>query len=191
MSERDTEDWLVAHPGEFGEGAEIVGRQVSVAHGRIDLLVCTVYACSADIEVVELKDCVAKERDVSQVARYCYDVRNDLEAYILYHYQTCPRAERNTSPYAAALDQIRRTSSGPTPVIIAPDISDNALAALIYCGGRYRRVIRDGKGFYIMDDWYSPKGTYDIYLSATVCNAISNRLALVAMRAVGILGKED
>ncbi len=69
ISEREFEDWLVANPEAIEEGMEIVGRQIELPHGRLDLLGFCRYAY-----VIELKAEPLRERDVAQVMRYVADV---------------------------------------------------------------------------------------------------------------------
>jgi len=76
LSERQLEDFVCEYPEyAFGEGVEIIGRQVRVDHGIIDILA---YNGGTEFEpsvmIIELKVKPLREGDVGQVLRYKHDV---------------------------------------------------------------------------------------------------------------------
>lgn len=77
ISERQLEDWIVEHPDELQRGIKIVGRQISLPHGRLDLL-----GWNNAPRVIELKIHPTQAEDIAQVLRYVYDVRIVLETAI-------------------------------------------------------------------------------------------------------------
>jgi len=75
MNERGFEDWLVANPEQvFGKGVEILGRQVALPNGILDVLAWD----EGSILVIELKASRLKPQDVAQVLRYAGDIGNIL-----------------------------------------------------------------------------------------------------------------
>lgn len=91
ISERELEDYLCEHsellqfdrfyvPEELFEESEvtIIGRQVVVEHGIIDLLTycAATYPC---VSVIELKTKPLQEKDVGQLLRYMWDIRGMLD----------------------------------------------------------------------------------------------------------------
>ena len=79
ISEKQLEDFVCEHPEyTFWEGVEIIGRQVRVEHGIIDVL-----AWDYRVLVVELKARKLKEEDIGQVLRYTYDVKEAIQSAIM------------------------------------------------------------------------------------------------------------
>lgn len=76
MRERELEDFICDNMAAvFGDDAILIGRQVPVVHGRIDIL-----AWQWDhVLIVELKAGQIKEQDIGQVLRYVGDVRQAVE----------------------------------------------------------------------------------------------------------------
>lgn len=88
LSERQLEDFICRYPDAYGEAdpspghRKIIGRQVDVEHGRIDLLVWHDWwdwACN--IEVVELKAGTLTADATGQVWRYTRDVRHVMDSH--------------------------------------------------------------------------------------------------------------
>lgn len=78
VSERELEDFVCEHPEEvFFRGTEIIGRQVKLKHGILDILAWN----GEGTYVVELKARPLKEKDIGQVLRYTHDVREGLKQY--------------------------------------------------------------------------------------------------------------
>lgn len=75
ISEKQLEDWICKHPEDvFGSGAEIIGRQIPLPHGKLDLLIYH----KGWTYVAELKARPLKEQDVGQVWRYHFDVADQM-----------------------------------------------------------------------------------------------------------------
>lgn len=78
ISERELEDFVCENPEEvFFRGTEIIGRQVKLKHGILDILAWN----GEGTYVIELKARPLKEKDIGQVLRYTYDVREGLKQY--------------------------------------------------------------------------------------------------------------
>lgn len=72
ISERMLEDWICERPREiFWHNLEIIGRQIDLPHGRLDILA---WGAGSDVLVIELKARPLQEKDIGQVARYCCDI---------------------------------------------------------------------------------------------------------------------
>jgi hypothetical protein len=71
ISEKMLEDWICENP-QYAIGAytEIIGRQISLPHDRLDILAWEIDR----INVIELKARPLKEKDIGQVGRYACDV---------------------------------------------------------------------------------------------------------------------
>jgi len=82
VSERELEDYICTHPNiALGESVEIIGRQIPLRHGRVDLL-----AWDSDfgtISVIELKARRIIQKDIAQVTRYFYDVWETLHSIMV------------------------------------------------------------------------------------------------------------
>ena len=87
ISERELEDWICKHcDDELGDYylpplGTLIGRQVQVEHGIIDLLSVSM----GTTQVIELKKGALKEADVGQVLRYSWDVKWMLKC-LAHHY---------------------------------------------------------------------------------------------------------
>lgn len=74
--EKELENYICAHPECLPGGVfEIFGRQVKTPHGVIDIL----GRDGDNIEIVELKAGALQEKDIGQVLRYVYDIKNILK----------------------------------------------------------------------------------------------------------------
>lgn len=72
ISEKMLEDFFYEYPEELYSNIEILGRQVTLPHGIVDLLG---WDCLLNrVMVIELKACPIKNRDIAQVLRYCHDI---------------------------------------------------------------------------------------------------------------------
>jgi len=79
MNERELETWLCEHPYVLDEYLYITGRQVSLPHGRLDLMGLVQHGqWGQSIWVIELKARELKQRDVGQLLRYIADVRFEM-----------------------------------------------------------------------------------------------------------------
>lgn len=75
ISERQLEDFICKNPEySLWEGVEIIGRQVSLAHGRLDILAWD----GSQTLVIELKARTIQEKDIGQVLRYRQDIEVEL-----------------------------------------------------------------------------------------------------------------
>lgn len=87
MRERDIADWICTYPDTLLDELEIIGREVVLEHGRLDLLGW--YPCGT--QVIELKTGALKERNVGQVLRYRQDVCTELRTIGAWEYPLhCP-----------------------------------------------------------------------------------------------------
>ena len=72
INEKQLEDYIANDPGcIWNDQAQLLGRQVSIPHGRIDLIIF--YDV---LYIVELKARPLQEKDVCQVLRYMRDVKD-------------------------------------------------------------------------------------------------------------------
>jgi len=77
LSEKQLEDFVCKHPEySIWNGVEIIGRQIRVEHGIIDILAWDGNGNST--LVIELKTRPLEERDIGQVLRYDHDVSAEL-----------------------------------------------------------------------------------------------------------------
>jgi len=76
ISERELEDFICQYPVySLWEGTEIIGRQITLLHGRLDILAWD----GKRTLVIELKVRQLEEEDIGQVLRYTHDVRATLQ----------------------------------------------------------------------------------------------------------------
>lgn len=76
INERQLEDFICKNPEySLWEGVEVIGRQVSLAHGRLDILAWD----GSQTLVIELKARAIQEKDVGQVLRYRRDIESGLD----------------------------------------------------------------------------------------------------------------
>lgn len=76
VSEKQLEDWIVEHWDDTYIGGELIGRQLVLPHGRLDLL-----SVGHIPEVIELKAERLKEKHVGQLLRYVGDIKGILSAF--------------------------------------------------------------------------------------------------------------
>lgn len=87
IRERDMADWICTYPDTLLEDLEIIGREVTLEHGRLDLL-----GWYPDgTWVIELKTGPLTEYSVGQVLRYRHDVCTQLRTVGAWEYPLgCP-----------------------------------------------------------------------------------------------------
>lgn len=79
ITEKQLEDYICENPESlFGPGTEVIGRQISLPHGRLDVLMWAGYG---ETVVLELKARPLEEKDIGQILRYTYDVVEILSEY--------------------------------------------------------------------------------------------------------------
>ena len=124
--ERQLEDFICANPNALTCGMThltLLGRQVRVQHGVIDLL-----ALAHSVQVIELKAAPLKEKDVGQLLRYIADVDAIMVAMAT-HFS----AERILGIRAAGEDEefsyrmVRSHRAGG--ILVGTSVSPNVLAA--------------------------------------------------------------
>lgn len=99
--EKDVEDYICKYPQEFLPGLRIIGRQVDVASGRIDILAFVQDKQDRGnqrfnhVAVIELKAGAIKGQDVAQVLRYTNNVWEDLSHYTFEQYESMTNAPIN------------------------------------------------------------------------------------------------
>ena len=87
ISERELEDWICEHWDDEGSeypvpfSGALIGRQVQVEHGIIDLLSVGM----GTTRVIELKKGTLKESDIGQVLRYSWDIKWMLQCLARYY----------------------------------------------------------------------------------------------------------
>ncbi len=136
-SERELEDYICEHPKEaFGDGAEIVGRQISVKHGRLDLLVWDDEFGS--ICVAELKITQITPKDVAQTLRYFFDVWHTLAGVMVDGLQSYQMDVAYTTEWQRVFEPSWNglTDGRMEATIVGPSIERNALAAALGAGCR-------------------------------------------------------
>jgi hypothetical protein len=80
IKEKEIEDLICRRPScILPEGAVILGRQIPLAHGRLDVLAWN-YGITY---VIELKARPLQEKDIGQVLRYTHDVKRHL--FVAFH----------------------------------------------------------------------------------------------------------
>lgn len=150
MLEREVEDWIATNPETLDEGLRIIGRQVPVPHGRIDLLGWRVdeqypepgSTITGGVDIIELKATALKEKDVGQVLRYKYDVYRVVSNLLIN--TPLPMIDPSSLEYRGAyqvIDRILSDEQGTpialTPVLVGASIDDSTLAS---CRGAGIRV---------------------------------------------------
>lgn len=73
ISEQELEEFICTHPEALWDDVEIIGRQVHLRHGILDIL-----AWNGSALVIELKAHALQEKDVGQLSRYNFDVKSEL-----------------------------------------------------------------------------------------------------------------
>jgi len=144
--ECDLEDWLYHNPAALGDGVEMVGRQVRTPHGVLDLLAWAEYPILPEYQVIELKARLVRERDVAQCLRYCFDLREACEWYLM----ALPAILERALACKAALSALRDRDA-ICPYLIGPDITPNANAVLEEARGIFIRAVKEIDGFRL--DW--------------------------------------
>jgi len=92
VSERELEDYICEHPETLARNLRMVGRQIALPHGVMDLL-----GVWGRAYAIELKTRPLHERDIGQVLRYV----GDLMAILSYYYMEdrapdCPAPDSDT-----------------------------------------------------------------------------------------------
>jgi len=165
--ENELEDFLAVHPGSFLEddSAVVIGRQVALPHGRLDLLIFvdTLY-------IIELKARPLIPKDVAQVLRYQLDIRDLL--WNASHQLECVSRRSGYRGYAGAefrKEYKRMTLGTPdtflepatVPVLIAPSWDESVVAALTSVGGRIFDCERIEPGAFAFTETYGAISVFD------------------------------
>lgn len=142
-NEASLERYICEHPEALHQGLQIVGRQLCLTHGRLDILgwldVEDVY-CGRFCEawVIELKARALKERDIGQVLRYAHDVSKAIQ---LADFDMAPPFSRGASDswtederlYMEVRHRLIWSDSLDenivTPRLIGTSVDDNVLSA--------------------------------------------------------------
>lgn len=136
ITEKQLEDFVCKHPEYMlWNEVEIIGRQIRLPHGILDVL-----ACDGRALVVELKVCTIKEKDVGQVLRYAYDVGAEIrrlgatEDPMDYFTLKVSRAARFRDLWIEYHGMSITDYNAVIPVLIGPDITLNAKVAAAGAG---------------------------------------------------------
>ena len=138
ISERMLEDWICENPrGTIDANAVIIGRQIPLSHGRLDIL-----AWDGRVNVIELKAESIKERDIAQVGRYAYDISSIMN-HVGIHYKPKPKDGIRTLTYEFFEEEWRKlhgndSSYSVWPMLIGTSIDENTLAAAYGVGVEIR-----------------------------------------------------
>lgn len=133
ISEQQLEQYIVDHPGALkGDGAKVIGRQVPLPHGRLDLLIYR----DGFTYVVELKARPLKERDIGQVCRYQSDIVQVMQAIglreawdsILNNEESPPGREMHDTFIEWATNW-NIDSRGIRPYLVGPAVTEKVAAA--------------------------------------------------------------
>jgi Holliday junction resolvase-like predicted endonuclease len=154
VKERELEDWICNHPYVLGEEAVLIGRQITLEHGRLDILAVRRPYPTQQVLVVELKTRQLKQRDVGQVLRYVNDVKQELlrsirswAREILWRRASdCYQVGQEPTAHDAVACTTNAVLDNVSGVLIGTSIDDNLLAA---CAGARINVSlwhRDGTG---------------------------------------------
>lgn len=137
-TEHDLENFICEHPNVLNPvqssvfDYKIIGRQVKLPHGILDLLVlCQYEGYPKHILVVELKNGPISDSAISQVMRYCYDVRmivNRAVEQLPFDYDSCGR---NEFDMMRQCESIELPDKLVRPVLVGTYIAANLLEA---CG---------------------------------------------------------
>lgn len=133
MRERDLEDWICNNPKSIHEDVEILGRQVVLPNGILDIL-----AWDGNILVIELKARSLQSKDVAQVLRYAGDIGDMLRAKF---------SQVGPCPYPFGTPQFQQwveyscmgqhdplASCAIEPVLIGPKLDDRVIATAAGAG---------------------------------------------------------
>ncbi len=131
ITEKQLENFICKHPEySLWQDVEIIGRQITVEHGRLDIL-----AWDGRVLVIELKARALEEKDVGQVLRYKRDVEAEFNRWGAFEHPNggeWPRALR-LDAYADLWSHYYGLSqdSEPAviPVLIGSSIEQNVHAA--------------------------------------------------------------
>jgi len=136
MSEHQLETYLCEHPQQcLGPHHIIIGRQIRVAHGIIDVLaIWTSPTGSQCVQVIELKERELKAQDIAQVLRYRLDIYTTMLDYAV------------NQPPPSEIPEINRAFTGSLaciagcePVLIGDGCSPHVLAAADSAGVAVRK----------------------------------------------------
>jgi hypothetical protein len=138
FTERDLEDYVCEHPREaFGTTAEILGRQVRLPNGVLDVLAWDHY--DGSIIVAELKARPLAGADVGQVARYAGDV-GDILRWVGSRWvkpgSEAPAAISRFYHYFAMGQTDSSETCAIVPTLIGASITDKVLASIIGARGQ-------------------------------------------------------
>jgi len=135
ISEQELEDFICEHPEELWRELEIIGRQVKLEHGILDVLAWNY----GRTYVIELKARPLKEKDIGQVLRYAYDVNSTLNIIGMYDSPVYPGKDRHLTikeslffdEWSHYTNLALRCADDPAviPVLVGKDIDKRTLCA--------------------------------------------------------------
>ena len=190
FKEVELEDWISCNVCKFlrSDNALVIGRQVNVFHGRIDLLLY-----DDSIYIVELKAREIQEKDIAQVLRYTSDIKNIIWSA---GYEFCESYTENENRqyFGSSLKkyleefgnrtlQDNFTYSPVVPVLIGTDCKESIVSAMdgiygeVYLCHKYEsgdfeieQLIPDK-----IDEDYTPRNTnwLDIYIGLSAKKAVN------------------
>ena len=144
-SERELEDWIVDHDGD-PICDKIIGRQLSMVHGRMDLLGYTpIEGEPGQVFVIELKMGNVSERNIAQVIRYQFDIAKSLAdmAYGFLESEEVAGSLRRSIIDSLIRARFKRYVDGNAagayqpivmPVLVGASFTDNAKVVCEACG---------------------------------------------------------
>jgi len=131
ISEKQLEDFICKHPEySLWQGVEIIGRQIAVEHGRLDIL-----AWDGRVLVIELKARALEEKDIGQVLRYRRDVKAEFNRFGFYEHPNSGewphtlRIEAYLDLWSDYYGLSAREDPAVIPILIGTSIDRNTHAA--------------------------------------------------------------
>lgn len=167
--ESEIEDYLEKHPEAFlpySDNAILLGRQIQLPHGRLDLLIY-----DESIYIVELKAVPLKPRDVCQVLRYQRDIRDLIWSTSQWENDQIPQRRLYAGRAGKEFDRVyaEKTTGKPdtfvfpvtVPVLIGPHSNESVVSAMMAVGGRVFEFETDGDDSFVFEEHFGEVSIYD------------------------------
>lgn len=155
MLEKDLEDAICQNPSLIDEHARIIHRQLTLAHGRLDLLAWYDFTWGGTdttftyLQAIELKAGRLQGKDVSQVLRYMSDLEQTIWASEAVHFPM-PTAEPTPEDYLQeAIADIAYRNGFIKGLLIGAAIDAETLAAANGAGIQVLLWGHDEEGYYL------------------------------------------
>lgn len=131
ISEKQLEDFICKYPEySLWQDVEIIGRQITLEHGRLDIL-----AWDGRVLVIELKARTLEEKDVGQVLRYKRDVEAEFNRFGMNEHPNLGewphtlRLEAYSQLWSDYYGLSGREDAAVMPILIGTSIDSNTHAA--------------------------------------------------------------